>query len=390
MNQSSIPGDWLAIEAKPLEEALWLVEARLSTGANIDLLDPIWSQLLAKIARPSSQTSAAQESVTLSPGFQTTIKGIDFSISLEIVSSSTLNASKSSYQAATENSRERISLNADRLRSAATFEIESILLTHIDEALLQQPGNQQTADALTDLDNLIAAKSAGLNNDQTTLAVQRSNTAIPAVTANPDTLASSLPNVINLDLIDTVYHLKGCGCGNCGLQDPLTAEAKQAKVKPTATSALIGPGTPVAAPAAAASIQTLADYLGVGYWSAAGTVPRKYNLSATGNNPNNGVLLYNVSGWATDPDGLTLDRRALVRRVFKDYQAYLGINFVETTSTGTEVDFFFRDNASGAYAAAMGTSYSDGVDWTEINIAANWYGSSSAYNGYTPKRLNMK
>ncbi len=127
----------------------------------------------------------------------------------------------------------------------------------------------------------------------------------------------------------------------------------------------------------------LANYLQSGYWTSNATVARRYNLGTTGNNPNNGVLLYNVSGWASDTNGLTVDRQALVREVFKLYSAVLGLNFQETTSTGTEVDFFFRDNAAGAYSGPAGSSFSDGVDWTEINIAANWFGSSSQYNGYT-------
>jgi hypothetical protein len=150
-----------------------------------------------------------------------------------------------------------------------------------------------------------------------------------------------------------------------------------------------------AAATSAASLQTLADYLRVGFWQEAGTVPRRYNLgsSSNGPNPNNGELRYNISGWNFDTDGngtldgdsngLTTARRDLVREVFKLYEATLGIRFVETTATDTSVDIFFTDNYSGAYAYAAGNSYDIGVDYSVINVASNWYSGISSFDSYT-------
>jgi len=363
-----------------LEEALWLLEARLTSRVDGDPIESVLGQVWAGESPAISVLDAAAVAGVVGES-QLTGESLGFPIGLGVVEGATLKGANSALQASAEASRARIVLNADWLGSATTGEIEAILLAHLDEALLQQAGNQQLGD------DRLAGRLPALSNAQPTLASDRSSTQSPAATATTDVLVPFPPSVINLDLIDAAYHLKGCGCGACGLQDPLTADAKQAKVKPTATAALLGPAIPVAAPAAAASIQILANYLRSEYWAAAGKVSHKYNLGTTGNNPNSGVLYYNVSGWASDPDGLTPDRKTLVRRVFKDYKTYLGIIFVETASTGTEVDIFFRDNASGAYAAAKGTSFSDGVDWTEINIAANWFGSSSSYNGYTPQTV---
>ncbi|MEY3963630.1 MAG: hypothetical protein RLZZ106_885, partial [Cyanobacteriota bacterium] len=144
--------------------------------------------------------------------------------------------------------------------------------------------------------------------------------------------------------------------------------------------------TAVSAPGAALSLQGLADYLRVGFWSDFGSVARRYNLGSSGLNPNNGVLHYNVSGWSGDSNGLTAERQALAREAFKLYEAVLGIRFIETTSTGTEVDFFFSDNDPGrAYAYPAGVSYSQGVDYTVINIASDWHGGLSTFGSYTPQ-----
>ncbi len=134
------------------------------------------------------------------------------------------------------------------------------------------------------------------------------------------------------------------------------------------------------------SLQQLANYLTTGFWTELGTVPRSYNLGSSGFNPNGGVLHYNVSGWSGDSNGLTTDRQALAREAFKLYEAALGIRFIETSSTGTEVDFFFSDNDPGrAYAYTGGMSYSQGVDYTVINIASDWHGGLSTFGSYTPQ-----
>lgn len=190
---------------------------------------------------------------------------------------------------------------------------------------------------------------------------------------------------IDLDAIDSRFHAGRCVCMACSND----------RVAPGGDSATPLSGGATAAPAPAASLQTLADYLRVGYWQAAGTVSRLYNLGTNGNNPNAGEIRYNLSGWNFDTDGNgsldgdingldTTARRDMAREAFKLFQAVLGIRFVETTATDTSVDIFFTDNDLGsAYAYAAGTSYSNGVDYSVINVSRDWYSSLSGFDTYT-------
>lgn len=190
---------------------------------------------------------------------------------------------------------------------------------------------------------------------------------------------------IDLDAIDSRFHAGRCACMACSNN----------RVGPDGDSATPLSGGATAAPAPAGSLQILADYLRVGYWQDAGTVSRLYNLGTNGNNPNAGELRYNLSGWNFDTDGNgsldgdtngldTTARRDIAREAFKLFQAVLGIRFVETTATDTSVDIFFTDNDLGsAYAYAAGNSYSNGVDYSVINVSSNWYSSLSGFDTYT-------
>lgn len=125
-----------------------------------------------------------------------------------------------------------------------------------------------------------------------------------------------------------------------------------------------------------ADLDTLASYLEQGYWS---VDDRHYNVTDSGANAKDGVILYNLSGWATDADGLTPERAALVREVFKLYAATLGIEFSETTDPDL-ADINFGDNDAGrAYAVshvgAAGTISSSYID-------AGWNGGGSGYDDY--------
>ena len=199
----------------------------------------------------------------------------------------------------------------------------------------------------------------------------------------PDGENAETPS-IDLDAIDSRYHLRRCVCRACSTDRQATEGAAATTLSNTAT----------AAPAAAASLQTLANYLRVGYWQAAGSVPRLYNLSRSGINPNAGEIRFNLSGWNFDTDsdgvadgdtdGLTAERRDLAREVLKLYQATLGIRFVETTATDTSVDIFFTDNRTKkAYAYSAGNSYSNGIDYSVINVSTDWYSGLSGFNTYT-------
>ena len=147
----------------------------------------------------------------------------------------------------------------------------------------------------------------------------------------------------------------------------------------------VAPTTEITTESAPALLSDMADYLVSGYWTRNGSTidTRYHNVSDTGNDPNNGVILFNVSGYGDDLDGLTEDRRFLVREAFKLFEATLGIDFQETTSTNTsEVDFFFKDTDSGAYASS--SLFSNGeLSVSYVNLATSWSGGTSTYDDYT-------
>lgn len=173
--------------------------------------------------------------------------------------------------------------------------------------------------------------------------------------------------------------VSGCGCLECGMRDILK---EQGEAVPN--QALVEGETSYALD----SLGTLADFLLTGYWNTGyGDGTRSHNVTNSGIDANNGVLFYNVTKTPTDSDGLTAPRADLVREAFKLYEATLGINFVETTSTNTAgVDFFFSDKSSGAYASSG--YYNSGLwgstlNYSQINIEEDWFGGSSSYDGYT-------
>ena len=156
------------------------------------------------------------------------------------------------------------------------------------------------------------------------------------------------------------------------------------------------PAGPPAAPGPAVSLQTLANYLTTGFWSEAEARPgRFYNVDDNGAGANFGNLYYNISGFSSslptiygsesaDADGISAARATMVREAFKIYGQVLGINFIETTSTATHVDFFFSDNKSGAYAASQMVAGNGGaIDYTVINVNSGWNGGTSTIGDYT-------
>lgn len=150
-----------------------------------------------------------------------------------------------------------------------------------------------------------------------------------------------------------------------------------------------GDGTGGTSTASAPSaLGDLADFLQTGYWNTGyGDGSRSHNVTSSGLDANDGVLHYNLSGYWADSDGLTEDRVILVREAFKLIEATLGIQFVETTSQDTNlVDFFFRDNDSGAYASH--SYYNSGtwgstIHYAQINVAQSWSGGTSTFDDYT-------
>lgn len=203
----------------------------------------------------------------------------------------------------------------------------------------------------------------------------------PLPAATTPAAGGSAAATVDRDAIPAPYHLGTCLCSACSgagrLGEGSTANAS------TLT------GTTTAAPAAAASLQTLATYLTTGYWQQAGTYTRRYNLSSSGIGAKSGTLTYNVSGWAKDSNGLSPERQDLAREVFKGYAAVLGINLREVS--GDSGDLRFTDNDTGAYAYAATGWYNDAsqssvtVDYSVVNVEAGWYGGLSGFNTYTPQ-----
>ena len=187
---------------------------------------------------------------------------------------------------------------------------------------------------------------------------------------------------VDLDAIDSRFHSGRCICPVC------SGPSRYPLGRSAATSAPAG-ATSSTSPKPMVNLQTLADYLTTGYWRDAGTYTRKYNLTSSGTGAKNGVITYNVTGWSSDSNGLTADRQALTREVFKVYSAVLGIKFQEVS--GTAGDIRFSDNKSGAYAYTASSWYADStrtsaiIDYSVVNVEKAWYDGGSNYNTYTPQ-----
>lgn len=177
-------------------------------------------------------------------------------------------------------------------------------------------------------------------------------------------------------------HVQGsrCSCPACAAAPGQIPGGRSSATKVTGSA-------PSSAPAAAASLQTLANYLTLGYWQENGTYTRKFNLTSSGTAAKNGVITYNLTGWADDANGLSSERQALAREVFKVYSAALGISFREVTGAGGDIRF--RDNDSGAYAYMASGWYADSTrtkvitDYSVVNVASDWYYGLSGNNTYS-------
>jgi serralysin len=141
------------------------------------------------------------------------------------------------------------------------------------------------------------------------------------------------------------------------------------------------------APGPAATLLTLSTYLnerGTGsggndfwdeFWSPMNSP--FFNLGSSGTNAKNGVIHYNLTSFpGTDSNGTNSARHEIIRHALNVYEDILGINFVETTSTDTNlVDLFFFDNVSGrAYANWDNVSSGGAVNYGYVQVASNWEG----------------
>ena len=92
---------------------------------------------------------------------------------------------------------------------------------------------------------------------------------------------------------------------------------------------------------AAASNQTLADYLRSGFWTDFSSSARKFNLSDSGLYAKDGIITYNTTSNSFDADGLSSARQLLVDEAFKLFEEVLGIDF--QSSADANADFRFGD-----------------------------------------------
>ena len=214
--------------------------------------------------------------------------------------------------------------------------------------------------------------SALIARDALNLALSRVARAASDAPASDDS--------VDLDAIDQRIHGGRCVCMACS----------GAGRAPQGATTVTG-GSATASATAAVSLQTLANYLTRDFWLAAGTYARRYNLTSSGTGAKNGVITYNVTGWADDANGLSSDRQALTREVFKLYSAVLGITFREVTGSGGDIRF--TDHKSGAYAYMASGWYADStqknviIDYSVVNVQASWYDGKSNYNTYTPQTI---
>lgn len=224
-----------------------------------------------------------------------------------------------------------------------------------------------------------ALPSALVSRDDLTLALAGAHRAGRGLAASEPSL-----DFDGGDAGEAPLHFARCSCPVCNGSARSPLGLSGATVTGTSTSGTTSAMT-------TASLQTLADYLRVGYWQQAGTFTRRYNLASSGTAAKAGVLTYNLTGWANDSDGLSADRQALTREVFKLYSASLGITFREVTGAGGDIRF--TDNDTGAYAYMASGWYTNStqtsvvIDYSVVNIASNWYDGFSNYNTYTPQTI---
>jgi len=359
----NLSDDFLA-KFRSLEEALWLLEARLTSRVDGEPMEPGLGQVWAGEGPAISVPDAAAVAGVVGES-QLAGESLGFPIGLGAVEGATLNGANSAYVSATRDYEERIILSLDWLQTATTKEIEETLLAQLGQLRQQRFSNELQVDGLPLKDS---RSSESLYRQGQNPLNQSLQDLVSESQTRPAIAASQSTSSVDLDAINPLYHFGACGCPVCN-GSARTAEANQA-------ATTLG-GTATSAPAAAVSLQSLANYLTTGFWQESATFTRKYNLTNSGTGAKNGTITYNVSGWANDSNGLSLDRRQLAREVFKTYSATLGINFQEVTGSGGSIRF--TDNDTGAYAYAATGWYTDAsqtaviIDYSVVNINSAWY-----------------
>ena len=166
-----------------LEQALQLVEKRLSTWASSSNTDAFNALLLQVFEVQSSEATSA---------LQTSLSGSGLGISLEILDGSTAAGINGAYTSADPTGAERIYLNADWLQNAAAAEIEAVLLEEIGHAIdnrlngsADTPGDEGEIFSAR-LRGTTPASSAFSENDQRLIDL---NGVAVAIEAAADTIA---------------------------------------------------------------------------------------------------------------------------------------------------------------------------------------------------------
>ena len=195
---------------------------------------------------------------------------------------------------------------------------------------------------------------------------------------------------LGLRIRSRYLHVGRCGCFACSFSRDLleTDRASNTELNNSIskTSPTIDFGT----------LNELSDYLTTGFWEQAGGFTNQFNLGGSGLGAKSGQLTYNITGWANDLNGLSAERQALTREVFKVYETITDIKFVEVITDG---DIRFTDNDSGAYAY-LGDGWWEQdpntglidynaaiTDYSVVNVASSWFYGDSSYNGYTPQTI---
>ncbi|OYU48978.1 MAG: hypothetical protein CFE31_06230 [Rhizobiales bacterium PAR1] len=114
------------------------------------------------------------------------------------------------------------------------------------------------------------------------------------------------------------------------------------------------------------TLTQIQDQLVNGYWASNGNTPRHWGAGNTD-------ITFNVAG-------LTADRATIARLAFATWADVCGLTFTET-SGAAEITLDDTDS-SGAYASPT-SLVGQTILGESINVATNWFGGSSAIDGYT-------
>ena len=143
------------------------------------------------------------------------------------------------------------------------------------------------------------------------------------------------------------------------------------------------------------TIDQISNYLTHGYWDYRSVYYHSFNVGSSGTGANDGRIYYvydelkGVDGAADDLDGLSNHHRALVDHAFQYLEEILGLEFVRALEAVPNVDIYFTDVESGAYAVAnfhlSGNGQTDHryTDVAWVNIDPGWNGGDTDINGYT-------